>query len=570
MPIWGTVARVVRRLGPLVGALLGCAVGFLALQQVATSAFDGLEARQVAQDADRIRIGLDDQAKLLIAFGATNAVWDNTYQEIANGDRAGFRQDFPPDQQRSISDLDGLLGIRPDGTLATGGLTGDSADFAVVPDRLSDPSLLTRLYDHSGAPGKARCGIVTADAAYLFCGLAAYPSSGQGTPSGGLILLTRFDAARLGTLSAAIDLTTTLGGPRPAGTGQSSLASRVGTLTVRTTVLDARHIALDTTIGAVNGGGLALESIRPRPIHDAANNTAYRLFALVVAATLALVTVVTWLTRRAVRRRVQPLRQTTEQIIASGDHTLRVNPSGADDIAALGRAIDTMLDTLDAGERELREEQRRRQLELQQAHEQQNAAGHAAQRQAQDLVNTTSAVVSAQLTEVSTRTGSVARAADDLQARVREVREAGTRLMVESGDAARALTALHDSLGKVDEVARFIGGIARQTNLLALNATIEAVRAGEAGRGFAVVANEVKNLATTTADSTEAITQTLQRLNQDVTAVVNIMTSMGTDITSIDDTTVRAQEVTLAQTRTLAELTDQISTAVDRLHTLTR
>ena len=44
-----------RRLWPVLGALAGCVLGFSILQQVTTGAFDGLEARQVAQDADRIQ-----------------------------------------------------------------------------------------------------------------------------------------------------------------------------------------------------------------------------------------------------------------------------------------------------------------------------------------------------------------------------------------------------------------------------------------------------------------------------------------------------------------------------------
>ncbi|MDD6504397.1 MAG: methyl-accepting chemotaxis protein [Lachnospiraceae bacterium] len=72
------------------------------------------------------------------------------------------------------------------------------------------------------------------------------------------------------------------------------------------------------------------------------------------------------------------------------------------------------------------------------------------------------------------------------------------------------------SVDQVNSLTNDILSISSQTNLLALNASIEAARAGEAGRGFAVVASEISQLA----DSSRDAANNIQQINQIVTSAV--------------------------------------------------
>lgn len=68
-----------------------------------------------------------------------------------------------------------------------------------------------------------------------------------------------------------------------------------------------------------------------------------------------------------------------------------------------------------------------------------------------------------------------------------------------------AMDEINNEVSSINEAISVIDQIAFQTNILSLNAAVEAATAGEAGKGFAVVAQEVRNLASRSAEAANEI-----------------------------------------------------------------
>jgi len=140
----------------------------------------------------------------------------------------------------------------------------------------------------------------------------------------------------------------------------------------------------------------------------------------------------------------------------------------------------------------------------------------------------------ASIEEITANIASNTQTAEKMSSYSTDLKESAEKSMLLSNDTIDSMENIDLSTSAVEEAIGSISQIAFQTNILSLNAAVEAATAGEAGKGFAVVAQEVRNLASRSAESARTIEDLVKQLKSQTLAGKNSSEKMKNEYNNLN------------------------------------
>jgi len=151
--------------------------------------------------------------------------------------------------------------------------------------------------------------------------------------------------------------------------------------------------------------------------------------------------------------------------------------------------------------------------------------------------------------------------ANDLTSSASDGQNLASQTTVSMDEINTQVNAINDAITVIDQISF-------QTNILSLNAAVEAATAGEAGKGFAVVAQEVRNLASRSAEAAKEIKVLVQTATSKADNGKNIADEMIKGYSDLNDNIFKTLDLIKdVESSSKEQLTgiEQINSAVNEL-----
>ncbi|WP_280561438.1 methyl-accepting chemotaxis protein [Chromohalobacter sp. 48-RD10] len=296
-------------------------------------------------------------------------------------------------------------------------------------------------------------------------------------------------------------------------------------------------------------------------------NTLRLLIGAAIVTSLIAIALVMWgITRRV----VAPLNGLIEHFerIAEGRLDSPVTARGQRDVRRLFEALDGMRQRLAANVGEVRTRSQTIHRDTQRIAEDSQTLSARTERQAAALEETAASMT--QLTATVGRNTEHAEQAVTLAATASHSAERGQTAV---SHVTTTMDNIYTDSRQVEDIVAMIDSLAFQTNLLALNASVEAARAGQHGRGFSVVANEVRRLASQSADAAREIRTLTDNARRNVEIgrqrVAETGATIGELVASVEQTAQLMRDIADASQEQHQGI-EQIDRAIEQLEQLTQ